>query len=51
MQPSDINISAGKPNLLPVIPPNAAGYCICKLQQTFPLQVNLTCYLLLIFAG
>ena len=49
MKPKDINIHAGKPTLLPVIRPKSAGYCIYKLQRFFPLQVNLTYFLLLIF--
>ena len=49
MQTSDIDIPAGKPNLLSVIQPNAAGYCIRKLHPFFLLQVNLTCFLLLFF--
>ena len=33
MKSTDVNICAGKPNLLPVMVPNAAGYCIYKLQK------------------
>ena len=44
-----IDICSIKPNLLPIIRPNAGDYCICKPQQIVSLQVNLTCYLLLIF--
>ena len=40
MQHFDMSMCAGKPNLLPVLRPNAVGYCICKLQQFTPLHLK-----------